>query len=95
MKEMCRNFICSNPCASTQNAAAKTAGSTNMLSDKPIDSCNACVMERIGPAQAYVAFQSYAVPMEQEQSLVCGTVFSELVMPYCKGWNLYRFSKEV
>ncbi|MBQ2879665.1 MAG: spore coat associated protein CotJA, partial [Anaerotignum sp.] len=82
-------------CAAAQNTAAKPAASKTVLSDKPVDSCNACVMERIGPAQAYVPSQSYTAPMEQEQSLVCGTVFSELVMPYCKGWNLYRFSKEV
>ena len=52
-------------------------------------------MEKIGLAQTYVPSQPYTQPMEQEQSLVCGTTFTELVMPYCSGWNLYRYMKEV
>ena len=83
MKEMCRNFICNN-----------NPESDSPLPDMNVADCSSCVMNRIGLAQAYIPSQPYTPPMNEEQSLVCGTVFSELVMPYCAGWNLYRFSKE-
>ena len=96
MKEMCRNFICSNsrcPQANMpQTAPAQTA--VPITSEISMDDCSRCVMDRIGLAQAFVPAQPYTAPMEQEQSLVCGTVFSELIMPYCKGWNLDRFRRE-
>ena len=40
-----------------------------------------------------VPFQPYEAPMEAEQSLICGTVFADLAIPYCSGWNLYRFGR--
>ena len=52
------------------------------------------MIERVGLAQAMVPFQPYEAPMEQEQSLICGTAFADLAMPYCSGWNLYRFRRE-
>ena len=88
MKEMCRSFICRN------QAPADHAQTAAILPDTSMGDCNSCVMSRIGLAQAYIPSQPYNAPMEQEQSLVCGTVFSDLVMPYCSGWNLYRFRKE-
>lgn len=97
MKEMCRNFICNNNrCLheSRNNRPSAAARSEASLPDIPMGDCSSCVMNRIGLAQAYVPSQPYSAPMEQEQSLVCGTVFSELVMPYCSGWNLHRFRKE-
>ena len=51
------------------------------------------MLEQIGPAQAMVPFQPYEAPMEAEQSLICGTVFADLAIPYCSGWNLYRFGR--
>ena len=99
MKEMCRNFICnSNHCpkANTpQPAAAQTANAFAILPDTSTGDCSSCVMERIGLAQAYVPSQPYNTLIEQEQSLVCGTTFSELIMPYCSGRNLYRFREGV
>ncbi|MBR2383590.1 MAG: spore coat associated protein CotJA [Anaerotignum sp.] len=90
MKEMCRNFICNtNKCPSASGAQAAA-----LVPDTSMGDCSSCVMERIGLAQAFVPSQPYTAPMEQERSLVCGTTFSELVMPYCSGWNLYRFAKE-
>ena len=86
MKEMCKNFICNGTCGMQPEPPADMPAAEN---------CNACVMEHIGLAQAFVPFQPAQMPMEQEQSLVCGTAFSDLVMPYCSGWNLYRFGKEV
>lgn len=86
MKEMCRNFICNN----TKNSQAAPS-----LPDYDMDNCRSDVINRIGLAQAYIPSQPYSAPMDEAQSLVCGTVFSELVMPYCSGWNLYRFSGEV
>ena len=97
MKEMCRNFICNNNrCqqASMHNDAVAAQPAT-ILPDTSMGDCSSCVMNRIGLAQAYIPSQPYTVPMEQEQSLVCGTAFSELVMPYCSGWNLYRFREGV
>lgn len=100
MKEMCRNFICNNnrcPQATTnmpRAAAAQTANTLPITPNSSMGDCSSCVIERIGLAQAYVPSQPYTTPMEQEQSLVCGTTFSELVMPYCSGWNLYRFGRE-
>lgn len=90
MKEMCRNFICNaNKCP-----AASEAQPAALTPDTSMGDCSSCVMGRIGLAQAYVPSQPYTPPMDQEQSLVCGTSFAELVMPYCSGWNLYRFAKE-
>ena len=100
MKEMCRNFVCNNkrcPQAATNSshtAAAQTAGFNGIIPASSMGDCSSCVMERVGLAQAYVPSQPYTTPMEQEQSLVCGTVFSGLVMPYCSGWNLYRLGRE-
>ena len=97
MKEMCRNFVCNNRCQqnSVNTPSATATQSTTILPDAPMGDCSSCVMEKIGLAQAYVPSQPYTQPMEQEQSLVCGTTFTELVMPYCSGWNLYRYMKEV
>lgn len=102
MKEMCSNFICQTSkcpaaeqqkaCRTAQTPAAEAAA---ILPDTGMGDCNACVTEKIGLAQAFVPNQPYAAPMEGEQSLVCGTAFSALVMPYCAGWNIARFGKEV
>ena len=94
MKEMCRNFICHNNRCQRANTA-QTTSAFAPASDTPMNNCNTCVMERVGLAQAYIPAQPYTTPMEQEQSLICGTTFTELVMPYCSGWNLYRFREEV
>lgn len=94
MREMCRNFICNNNCQRTSMNHSTEAQTVAILPDTSMGDCSACVMNRIGLAQAYVPSQPYTAPMEQEQSLVCGTAFSDLVMPYCSGWNLYRFRKE-
>ena len=94
MKEMCRNFICDNNRCQQANTAQTTSNSTP-IPEIPMNNCNTCVMQRIGLAQAYIPSQPYTIPMEQEQSLVCGTTFTELVMPYCSDWNLYRFKEGV
>lgn len=100
MKEMCQNFICNTkkcpaqPSEPTVQGAMHAPSTAAVLPDTDMGDCNACVIERVGLAQAFVASQPYAAPMEQEQSLVCGTAFSALVMPYCSGWNLYRAAKE-
>ena len=95
MKEMCRNFVCDpgrypQQSANTQRSMPSAAANNAAIPNQ----CNACVIEQVGLAQAMVPFQPYEAPMEQEQSLVCGTVFADLAMPYCSGWNLYRFGKE-
>ena len=99
MKEMCRNFICNNrQCQQATTSLPQSAQATSTYATIPntsINDCSNCVLERVGLAQAYVPSQPYTTPMEQEQSLVCGTTFSELVMPYCSGWNLYRFREGV
>ena len=101
MKEMCRNFICNdnrchhNDSATSQTAAEQTSSAYTARPGINMGNCSSCVMEHIGLAQAYIPSQPYTTPMEQEQSLVCGTIFTELVMPYCSGWNLYRFREGV
>lgn len=47
--------------------------------------CNACVIAEVGLAQAFVPSQPYKVSMNPEQSLVCGTTFPALSMPYQQG----------
>lgn len=91
MREMCRNFACDQRC---RQSNAENAAPAALTPDTTMGDCNACVMERIGLAQAMVPFQTYEAPMEEEQSLICGTAFADLVMPYCSGWNLYRFGRE-
>ncbi len=101
MKEMCRNFLCNNNnCSaaaagnSSSSAAAAAIPPETSTGSSSMGDCNTCVLNRIGLAQAYIPDQSYEQPKEQEEALVCGTAFSELSMPYCSGWNLYRFQKE-
>ena len=53
------------------------------------DACNACVLERVGLAQAMVPSQPYTAPQGEENSLVCGTVFADLVMPYPQGFHIW------
>ena len=96
MKEMCRNFVCDPsrcPQQSANTQRSMPSAAANNAATIP-NQCNTCVIEQVGLAQAMVPFQPYEAPMEQEQSLVCGTVFADLAMPYCSSWNLYRFGKE-
>ncbi len=44
--------------------------------------CNDCVMERTGLSEAYVPYQTDFELMDSEKSLMEGTVFKSLVMPY-------------
>lgn len=53
--------------------------------------CNDWLIDRIGLAQAYIAPQPNANTMSQEQSLICGTAFGDLVQPYIQGSNLVKF----
>ncbi len=39
--------------------------------------------------------QPFTPEMSNENSLVCGTVFKDLVMPYESGWHLYKKTEEV
>ena len=50
---------------------------------EPAD-CNDCIIERTGFADAYVPYQTEFAVMSPEKSLVCGTVFASLVIPYQK-----------
>ena len=100
MKEMCRNFVCSNnhntqvSSSFSNTTSAQPAESSSTIANASMNGCSNCVMNRIGLAQAYVPSQPYTTPTEEEQSLICGTGFSDLAMPYCSGWNLYRFRRE-
>lgn len=83
MKEMSKNFIpdsCSTPYPMSKNM--QPAVDNNALPDG------------LALAQAYVPMQPYTAPMSQEQSLICGTVFSDLLDPYCSGWHIQQFAKE-
>ena len=52
--------------------------------------CNACVIKKVGLAQAFVPSQPYQTPSSAEQSLICGTAFSDLSMPYVQGSHIKR-----
>lgn len=54
----------------------------------PDTSCNACVLDKIGLAQAYIPYQTTLNIMGEARSLACGTIFSDLVSPYRKGTGL-------
>ncbi|WMI81622.1 spore coat associated protein CotJA [Anaerotignum sp. MB30-C6] len=83
MKEMCKNFV-------PDNCNFASPMPNNMMPEyTPI------IEESMELAQAYVPFQPYSTTMNQMQSLVCGTIFSDLVVPYCSGWHLYQLAKEV
>lgn len=100
MKEMCNYFICEpddmtggGNTGNGNTGSGNTGGNTGNTPSET-GSCAACVLAKVGPAQAYVPSHAYEPPMEQEQSLVCGTAFSGLVVPYCSGWHLYQSAKE-
>lgn len=52
------------------------------------DSCNECVIQKVGLAQAYVPYQATFNVMNPERSLCNGTAFQELISPYKKGTGL-------
>lgn len=100
MKEMCNDFIMEETAVSAiqsnrrmcpcQNGSGSTTGSIgNGVSEMD---CNAWLIKTIGLSQAYVVPQPNANTMSEEQSLVCGTAFADLVQPYVQGSNLVKFS---
>ncbi|WP_313528838.1 spore coat associated protein CotJA [Anaerotignum sp.] len=84
MKEMCNHFVSDN-CSCVKD----------QMPDNMIPEYSMLIEESMELAQAYVPFQPYTAPMSQAQSLVCGTAFSDLVVPYCSGWHLFQLAKEV
>lgn len=100
MREMCNDFLVESETAvivepSTTAASPTRCGQNRCNQNCPavddnmgVISCNDCVLQAIGLAQAFVPFQPNAVTMDKEQSLVCGTAFPDLVQPYVKGSNL-------
>lgn len=103
MKEMCDDFIMEQTAVSTiqanrkmcpcQNGAGSTTGGTSNGNTTSTEmDCNAWLINTIGLSQAYVAPQPNANKITEEQSLVCGTAFSDLVQPYVQGSNLIKFS---
>lgn len=104
MKEMCNDFIMEQTSVSAieanrrmcpcQNGSGNTTGSTENGSGNTTTEmhCNTWLINTIGLAQAYVAPQPNANTMSEEQSLVCGTAFADLVQPYAQGSNLIKFS---
>lgn len=83
MKEIAANFV------------SDTIAECSISPTLPTQSCNACVIEKIGLAQAFVAAQPYQAPSSPEQSLVCGTAFSDLSMPYTQGSHIRQNAREV
>ncbi len=103
MKEMCNDFVndtvsameTTRNCRRCHNHAtgsmtgSMTGGMTGIIGEQK--DCNDWLIDRIGLAQAYVAPQPNADTMSQEQSLICGTAFGDLVQPYKQGSNLVKF----
>ncbi|MCJ7854968.1 spore coat associated protein CotJA [Lachnospiraceae bacterium NSJ-143] len=50
---------------------------------EPAD-CNDCIIERVGLSEAYVPYQTDFDLMDPEESLMLGTAFKNLVIPYSK-----------
>lgn len=73
--------------ANTPNTKRGEANSENMT-------CNECVVNRIGYAQAYVPYQTDTEMYGTEMGLESGTVFTALNMPYKRGTNLELFGRE-
>ena len=92
MKEMCNDFLKEENTASnrtTRRCSCPNNGSTDdMLIEQD---CDSWLIGKMGLAQAYVPFQPNADTMTAEQSLICGTAFSDLVVPYVQGSNLVKF----
>ncbi len=62
---------------------------------KPLKPCKPCgQMANDDLASCNIVSQPYSEPMEEENCLVCGTVFADLVMPYEAGWHLYPMTEE-
>ena len=57
-------------------------------------SCNACVVNRIGYAQAYVPNQTDTAMYDAQNGLKNGTAYTALNMPYNRGTNLKLFGGE-
>ena len=83
MKEIAGNFF------------SYTTSECSISHSLPTQNCNACIIEKIGLAQAFVASQPYQAPSTPEQSLVCGTAFSDLSMPYTQGSHIRQNAREV
>ena len=81
MKEMCTDFV------------SNKYPSVGQMPERKIPEYNGIIEESMELAQAYVPFQPFTAPLGQAQSLVCGTAFYDLIVPYCSGWHLYRFAK--
>ena len=58
----------------------------------PENSCNQCVVDNIGYAQAYIPYQENTTLMSENESFTSGTVFEALSKPYEKGSALMRFN---
>jgi hypothetical protein len=76
-------------CNEKNKCEGRTAGAEAALCEnakdqfcfEPVD-CNDSLIEMIGLADAYVPYQTEFSLMSPEKSLVCGTVFAGLVIPY-------------
>ncbi len=75
------------------NANEKTNTSEKPLHAKEMESCNTCIQNSVGLAQAMVANQPYETPLSPEQGLICGTAFSSLSMPYSQGFWIWLNEK--
>lgn len=51
-------------------------------------------MSNMHLAQAYVLSQPFETPSTPEQSLICGTAFSSLSMPYTGVFSTSQYAKE-
>lgn len=96
VKEMCNDFITETSVSTIETrrhcqCSNNTGSMTGVIGEDTSMDCNAWLIHKIGLAQAYVAPQPNAMTMSEEQSLVCGTAFGDLVQPYVQGSNLTKF----
>ncbi len=93
MREMCNDFLNEANTAANRTRSCPCQNNTNSGGNNNVleQDCDSWLIGKMGLAQAYVPFQPNADTMTPEQSLVCGTAFSDLVMPYTQGSNFVRF----
>ncbi len=79
-------------CGNTGNNMKPDVDMKPDMGEEDMDlSCNQCVIDKIGLAQAYIPYQTDMSMMDGVSGLKAGTVFTQLNQPYQKGLDLKLF----
>lgn len=94
---ICGSCCTCKPCMEAEKVMENTRGNCTKGATSMADfdnDCNACVINMIGLAQAYVPFQVELNKMSPSKSLILGTTFADLSQPYVKGTGLGKCINE-